>query len=61
MKTTINGPQIMLLIAKYGPTEFEHLKQFEGEKTSLSLMSNDDSQFYAVFETVEGDEDESAV
>ena len=59
MKTTINGPQIMLLIAKYGPAEFDHLKQFDGQKVSLTLESNESGQFHAVFETVEGETDES--
>lgn len=59
MKTTINGPQIMLLIAKYGPKEFDHLAQFDGKKVSLTLESNEQGQFHAVFETVEGEEDEN--
>ncbi len=58
MRATLNGQQIIYLLAKYGPAEFPILKEIEGQKTSITVKVNAKGNFYAHFETVEEETDD---
>lgn len=53
MSVTLNGQQILLILAKYGPVEYADLKELENKKVSIQLRSNAKGNFYATFEEKE--------